>query len=74
MKRTDESYRTYLGQKGQKTKMIPSYGLLFYFFWWCVVWDLQRFQNHQKMNAMETALMQMNSAKDDGNRDTDTGF
>lgn len=57
------SYRTYLEQKGQKTKMIPSYGLSILLFLVVCGLGFAAFQNHQKMNAMETALMQMNSAK-----------
>ena len=57
------SYRTYLEQKGQKTKMIPSYGLSVLLFLVVCGLGFAAFQNHQKMNAMETALMQMNSTK-----------
>ena len=57
------SYRTYLEQKGQKTKMIPSYGLSILLFLVVCGLGFAAFQNHQKMNAMETALMQMNSTK-----------
>ena len=53
--------------------MIPSYGLSILLFLVVCGLGFAAFQNHQKMNAMETALMQMNSCKDDGNRDTDTG-
>ena len=35
---------TYLSGAKGRNKMIPSYGLSIYFFWWCVVWDLQRFR------------------------------
>lgn len=57
------SYRTYLEQKGQKTKMIPSYGLSVLLFLVVCGLGFAAFQNHQKMSAMETALMQMNSTK-----------
>lgn len=57
------SYRTYLEQKGQKTKMIPSYGLSILLFLVVCGLGFAAFRNHQKMNAMETALMQMNSTK-----------
>ena len=62
-KERTSSYRTYLEQKGQKTKMIPSYGLSILLFLVVCGLGFAAFQNHQKMNAMETALMQMNSAK-----------
>ena len=62
-KERTNSYRTYLEQKGQKTKMIPSYGLSILLFLVVCGLGFAAFQNHQKMNAMETALMQMNSAK-----------
>lgn len=62
-KERTNSYRTYLEQKGQKTKMIPSYGLSVLLFLVVCGLGFAAFQNHQKMNAMETALMQMNSTK-----------
>ncbi len=62
-KERTSSYRTYLEQKGQKTKMIPSYGLSILLFLVVCGLGFAAFQNHQKMNAMETALMQMNSTK-----------
>lgn len=62
-KERTSSYRTYLEQKWQKTKMIPSYGLSILLFLVVCGLGFAAFQNHQKMNAMETALMQMNSAK-----------
>ena len=62
-KERTSSYRTDLEQKGQKTKMIPSYGLSILLFLVVCGLGFAAFQNHQKMNAMETALMQMNSAK-----------
>ncbi len=56
------SYRNYLQKKEQKTKLIPSYGLSILLFFVVCGLGFAAFQNHQKMNAMETALMQMNHA------------
>lgn len=44
-----------------------------YFFWWCVVWDLQRFRIiRNECDGDSTDADEQ--CKDDGNRDTDTGF
>lgn len=61
-KERTNSYRNYLRKKEQKTKLIPSYGLSILLFFVVCGLGFAAFQNHQKMNAMETALMQMNHA------------
>ena len=61
-KERTNSYRNYLQKKEQKTKLIPSYGLSILLFFVVCGLGFAAFQNHQKMNAMETALMQMNHA------------
>lgn len=61
-KKRTNSYRNYLQKKEQKTKIIPSYGLSILLFFVVCGLGFAAFQNHQKMNAMETALMQMNHA------------
>ena len=45
-KERTSSYRTYLEQKRGRKQKIDSILRTFYFnfFWWCVVWDLQRFR------------------------------
>jgi 1,2-phenylacetyl-CoA epoxidase PaaB subunit len=67
-KERTNSYRNYLRKKEQKTKLIPSYGLSILLFFVVCGLGFAAFQNHQKMNAMETALMQMNHATAGQNR------
>ena len=73
-KERTNSYRNYLRKKEQKTKLIPSYGLSILLFFVVCGLGFAAFQNHQKMNAMETALMQMNHATAaEAETETDTG-
>lgn len=71
-KERTNSYRNYLRKKEQKTKLIPSYGLSILLFFVVCGLGFAAFQNHQKMNAMETALMQMNHATAE-EAETETG-
>ena len=71
-KERTNSYRNYLRKKEQKTKLIPSYGLSILLFFVVCGLGFAAFQNHQKMNAMETVLMQMNHATAAAETETET--
>ena len=57
------AYRSYLQKAEQKTKMLPSYGMSFFLLLVVCGLGIAAFKNHQKMDAMETALKQMNREK-----------
>lgn len=73
-KERTSSYRTYLEQKGQKTKMIPSYGLSILLFLVVCGLGFAAFQNSSENECDGDSTDADEQCKDDGNRDTDTGF
>lgn len=57
----EPSYRAYIGRREQKK--VPSYSLSVLLFFVILGLGYAAFQNHEKMSAMETALIQMNQVQ-----------